>query len=111
MDSWRDSDDIDNWIDSDIRKWLNGELYSNAFTENEKEKIGTVESDRVTLLSKEEAESLMTEQERAIGSWWWLRSAYPSLSYSVWYVLSDGRLNNFTVINEGGVRPALNLKF
>ena len=54
----------DNWTNSDIRRWLNGEFYSNAFTENEKRKIGTVESDRVTLLSKEEAESLMTEQEK-----------------------------------------------
>lgn len=42
VDSWRDSDDIDNWIDSDIRKWLNEDFYSNAFTENEKEKIGIV---------------------------------------------------------------------
>ena len=74
-------------------------------------KIGTVESDKVTLLSKEEAESLMTEQERAIGSWWWLRSAYPTLSSYVWCVTSDGTLNDGFVSYGGGVRPALNLKF
>ncbi len=110
VDSWRDSDDIDNWIDSDIRKWLNEDFYSNAFTENEKEKIGIVGTDRVTLLSKGEAESLMTEQERAIdSSWWWLRSDYPDSSYSVWYVHNDGTLNSgANVTLEGGVRPALN---
>jgi len=64
-------------------------------------------------LSKEEADSLITEQERAIGSWWWLRSADPDYSYSygVRIVNSDGTLNNNNVNNEGGVRPALNLIF
>ncbi|MDO5147777.1 MAG: DUF6273 domain-containing protein [Oscillospiraceae bacterium] len=100
-----------NWTNSDIRRWLNGEFYSNAFTENEKDKIGTVESDKVTLLSKEEAESLMTEQERAIGSDWWLRSAHPSASVFAWYVRDDGMLRGNYVYYEVGVRPALILKF
>ena len=100
-----------NWTNSDIRKWLNGEFYSNAFTENEKEKIGTVGSDKVTLLSKEEAESLMTEQERASNSLWWLRSAYPTYSYDVWSVCCDGTLDGFFADHEFGVRPTLNLKF
>ena len=103
------SKDLNVWEKSDIRRWLNGEFYSNAFTENEKEKIGTVESDRVTLLSKEEAKSLMTEQERAVGSEWCLRS--PCFGNCVWNVSSDGTLDYITVHDEGGVRPALNLKF
>ena len=108
--NWNE-DGANNWTNSDIRKWLNGEFYNNSFTEAEKMKIGTVESDKVTLLSKEEAESLMTEQERASGFWWWLRSAYPNSSYSVWDVRSDGTLSIIDVTYEGGVRPALNLKF
>ena len=103
--------DANVWEKSDIRRWLNEDFYSVAFTENEKEKIGTVESDRVTLLSKEEAESLMTEQERASGSCWWLRSAYPYRSHNVWYVRSVGTLHYNSVSSEGGVRPALNVKF
>lgn len=100
-----------NWKNSDIRRWLNGEFYSNAFTENEKDEIGTVESDKVTLLSKEEAESLMTERERASVSWWWLRSSYPRGSDYVWFVTLDGTLTTTYVSSEGGVRPALNIKF
>ena len=107
---WR-AEDANIWEKSNIRRWLNEDFYSVAFTENEKEKIGTVESDRVTLLSKKEAESLMTEQERASGSWWWLRSAYPHVSTRVWRVYSDGTLRSYYVSLEGGVRPALNLKF
>ena len=106
-----DNSGSNNWTNSDIRKWLNGEFYINSFTEAEKMKIGTVESDKVTLLSKEEVESLMTEQERASGSWWWLRSAYPDYSNSVWRVYSDGTLYHGFVDYAGGVRPALNLKF
>ena len=103
--------DANIWEKSDIRRWLNGEFYSNAFTDYEKEKIGTVGSDKVTLLSEEAAGSLMTKQERASGSWWWLRSAYPNFSGTVWYVNSYGTLDYFSVFNEGGVRPALNVKF
>ena len=99
------------WEKSDIKRWLNKEFYNIAFTENEKEKIGTVESDKVTLLSKEEAESLMTEKERASDSWWWLRSAYSNLNYCVWLVTSDG-MPYYDFVDIGfGVRPALKLKF
>ena len=105
------AEDANIWEKSDIRRWLNGEFYSNAFTDYEKEKIGTVGSDKVTLLSEEEVESLMTEQERASGSWWWLRSAYPYYGTDVWNVYSDGTLLYNYVPSEGGVRPALNLKF
>lgn len=108
--NWNE-DGANNCTNSDIRKWLNEDFYSDSFTEAEKMKIGTVESDKVTLLSKEEAESLMTKDERASGSWWWLRSACPYDSYYVWIIYSDGTLDYSRVNDEGVVRPALNLKF
>jgi len=43
-----DNSGSNNWTNSDIRKWMNGEFYINSFTEAEKMKIGTVESDKVT---------------------------------------------------------------
>ncbi len=106
-DSGRRSND---WSQSPIRKWLNEEFYKGSFDNEEKECIKEVNSDKVTLLSKEEAEKLMTQQERSLGSIWWLRSAYPIFSYYAWSVYSDGSLNNLDVKYTLGVRPALNLK-
>ena len=99
-----------NWIGSDIRKWLNIEFYQSAFSANEKVKIGTVESDKVALLSKEEAESLMTMQERSINSWWWLRTAGDSMHF-VSCVLGDGTIDDIGYVSsELAARPTLNLK-
>lgn len=98
------------WNKSTLRKWLNEEFYKNAFDNEEKECIKEVNSDKVTLLSKEEAEKLMTQQERSLGSYWWLRSASPRDSYDAWIVYSGGSLSDAYVIGAHGVRPALNLK-
>ena len=45
-----------NWKNSEIRKWLNGEFYNKAFTDQEKNSITSFNGDNVFLLSKEEAE-------------------------------------------------------
>ena len=44
------------WKNSEIRKWLNGEFYNKAFDENEKTIINSFDGDIVFLLSKEEVE-------------------------------------------------------
>ena len=62
LDSKRFDEDSNNWANSEIRKWLNGEFYSKAFTDQEKKSIkysnlpdvGT--SDNVFLLSVKELE-------------------------------------------------------
>ncbi|WP_044973329.1 DUF6273 domain-containing protein [Ruminococcus sp. HUN007] len=100
-----------NWMNSEIRKWLNSDFYNSSFTADEKEKILTVNSDKVTLLSKEEAEQLMTQQERSIGFWWWLRTPFPGASYGEWEVYENGDFHGTHVsAAECGVRPAISLK-
>ena len=99
-----------NWKSSTLRKWLNEEFYNKAFDEDEKKSIKEENSDKVTLLSKEEAEGMMTQQERNLGSSWWLRSACPNISGQVWLVCFDGSLLIYNVYGTRGVRPALNLK-
>ena len=98
---------------SDLRKWLNGEFYTNAFNDEEKSQVISTYGDKITLLTKGEAESLLSKEDRAADSWWWLRSPYPIGIGSVWYVCSDGDISIYCGIanNSGGVRPAFNLKF
>lgn len=100
-----------NWESSELRNWLNNDFYNSAFNETEKKSIVMINSDNITLLSKDEAENLMSQNERISGSWWWLRSAYPGNSGIAWGVRTDGTLDIDYVFLDGGVRPALNLKF
>ena len=39
LDAKRFDEDSNNWANSEIRKWLNGEFYSKAFTDQEKKSI------------------------------------------------------------------------
>ena len=125
-----------NWSNSEIRKWLNGEFYNRAFTEQEKKLIkgssffenlfgGVV--DKVFLLSKEEAEKYFVNNEArkckateyAVKngayvvdngySCWWLRSPNFNYGNSVYYVNGDGDvLNDCYVISSYLLaRPAL----
>ena len=100
-----------NWTNCDLRRWLNNDFYNNTFSAGEKEFIMEKDSDKITLLSEEEAESLMSESERAVGSWWWLRSPGPDDSNLAWNVYSDGSFYGCSVGYTGCVRPAFNLKF
>ena len=43
------------WKNSEIRQWLNGDFYNNAFSEQEKKNINSFNGDNVFLLSMEEA--------------------------------------------------------
>ena len=122
------------WKNSEIRQWLNGDFYNKAFSENEKKfinlsnlsDVGT--SDNVFLLSKEEAEKYFankderkckaTEYAVKNGAYvnssngysvWWLRSPDPNHSCGVYDVNNDGGIyDNCNVYSYNGVvRPAL----
>lgn len=117
------------WKNSSMRAWLNGNFYDEAFSSSEKKRIqstdcetsGTVTSDKVFLLSKEEAGSLLTDGKlktkmtsyaKAIaltGGEYWLRSAGTEKGYAV-TVTDKGQISE-----EGGrvsmqiygIRPAV----
>ncbi len=117
------------WEKCTLRKWLNEDFYS-SFTDEEKAKIakttvvnsdnkkygtkgGNDTTDKIFLLSIDEAEKLFAnDATRAVGSWWWLRSPgcfqdYAASVYDSGLLIHDGSY----VRHESGVRPALNLKF
>ncbi len=114
------------WETCTLREWLNGDFYSDAFTEEEKKRIlltevrnednprwntpgGNDTEDRVFLLSLREAEEWLTQIERRNGAWWWLRSPgyRPNFAADVSYggdFYDDGRL---VTISDYAVCPAL----
>ena len=63
-----------------------------------------------TLLSSDEASTLLTEQERKYIIGWWLRNP-GRLSCGACYVHSDGTVDyyGFNVTNNIGIRPALQI--
>ena len=111
------------WKNSEIRKWLNGDFYNKAFTDQEKKSInlsnlsdvGT--TDNVFLLSGDwngngEANEYFADDEArkckateyAVEngayvdddtgcSWWWLRSPFPNYGYSVYDVSYGGDID------------------
>ena len=113
-----------NWANSEIRKWLNGDFYNKAFTDQEKKSInlsnlsdvGT--TDNVFLLSYDEANKYFannnarmckaTDYAKYNGgsvysngcSWWWLRS--PS-GTDVYIVDDVGYISCYGVSGNGGV--------
>lgn len=114
------------WEDCTLRKWLNEDFYKDSFTEEEKNQIcettvknddnpeygtegGNDTTDKIFLLSIDEANKYFENDEaRAIGSWWWLRSP-GYYSYVAADVDSDCFIDRSggSVDNEGSVRPAL----
>lgn len=70
------------WSDSDIRAYLNGKFFQQAFrAEEQKRIINTIIDGKKTdifLLSKEEAENWMTSNERSCSGTWFLRSRHSS---------------------------------
>lgn len=101
-----DSQDRD-WPDSDIRAYLNGKFFQQAFrAEEQKRIINTIIDGKKTdifLLSKEEAENWMTENERRYAGVWLLRSRYNSncIDIAVENMFSCGNGNG-----EFYIRPA-----
>lgn len=115
------------WADCTLRKWLNNEFIQGWFAPGEQARIlpyklnndnnpkyntpgGVPTTDKVFLLSINEANQLFANnQARANGSWWWLRSPGDVPDY-VAGVGSGGGVSTHGVDvydRSGGVRPAL----
>ena len=114
------------WETCTLRKWLNGDFYSDAFTEEEKKRIlltevrnednprwntsgGNDTEDRVFLLSLREAEEWLTWIERRNGDWWWLRSP-GFLPHDAAHVSDDGIVSDrgdYVLYSYYAVCPAL----
>ena len=111
-----------------LRRWLNGEFLSSAFSEQEQELIKTTTikatayssdnsgkdtEDRVFLLSTDEAYSFISAytEENWRGVWWWLRTkgAYYD---SAAYVREDGSIASMgrSADDSGAVRPVIIIK-
>lgn len=113
------------WANCTLRKWLNNDFISGYFTPAEQSRIlpcklntdnnnwtpgGVPTTDKVFLLSIDEAFTLFANnQARANGSSWWLRSP-GTFTYYAAYVYGGGKIS--TIGDHGGnsshgVRPAL----
>ncbi len=106
------------WKDCSLRTYLNDDFYNNNFSEEERAKIALTHNtnpdndtdDYIYLLSIAEVQGL-SEDIRANGSWWWLRSP-GAYSYFAAVVYDDGYVDTFGCVDdEYGVRPVINLKF
>ena len=121
------------WEYSVLRSYLNGEFYNKAFSSTEKLKIVNAKledvnnaKDNVFLLSKQEAETLMTRDERKCGNGtgcnghncntcyqyshihgtcWWLRTRNSS---SYYYISCDGGMS-YTYCTYS-IRPSVWIK-
>lgn len=116
------------WENCTLRQWLNTDFY-NQFSEEEKAMIaktklknpdnpeygtkgGNDTEDYIYLLSIDEAAAL-SEDIRACGTWWWLRSP-GNRQYCAAYVYDAVSLDtrgDYVHYDYAGVSPALNIKF
>ena len=115
------------WEHCSLRKWLNGAYFNETFSEEEKAAIietrltnadnpqygtrgGNDTTDRIFLLSIEEAEKYFSgDADRATGEWWWLRSPgdYGGLAARV---DNGGVVHYFGSVDlDYGVRPAFKI--
>lgn len=105
------------WETSELRQWLNSDFFNKTFSPEEKSFLLPYEEDKVTLLSREEAEKyLPTKAKRAAtdinerGVGWWLRS-HNNSRFIAGYVYCDGDIYyNIVFHTTGYVRPVILLK-
>lgn len=115
-----DADDGNDWNSSELKKWLENDFASQAFTDDEMKEINGAP----TLLSVDEANNyfksdndricMSTQQAASNGAltgecWWWLRSPGDSSDNAV-YVDEDGRVRSVGFYVDDwsfAVRPAL----
>ena len=125
IDCRRFDDDDNNWENSEIRKWLNDEYYTEAFSDTEEGLIMETEGDKVSFLTIDEARNLLTDDmwraeptEYAVSQgvevfyvnqcFWWLRSPGLNSFYSAHALDSGVSSEGAWVTNDYfGVRPAL----
>lgn len=105
------------WKHRGLKKWLNEEYYSYAFSDKEKELISESELGKVFILSASEAREYFSENSDRKAEYlnsnisWWLRSStvYENVIYND-YVNYDGSINERHICDSGsniGVRPAM----
>ncbi|MDR0832436.1 MAG: InlB B-repeat-containing protein [Bacillales bacterium] len=127
-----------NYLESEIRDYLNNDFYETSFNEEEKEKILS-SSDKVSLLSlndyldennfsstygsTKERYAISTDYARAKGillhsnetyedvGIYWTRSEAINEPYLATYCINDGAVNYAFVGFEGGVRPSLMIEY
>ena len=108
------------WTGCNVKKWLNTNFYNSAFEEEEKKFIGDVCGDKITLLSKNEVETLLSDEIRKVGestSPPWILRSYCDYSPSnrtvqFYYVYPSGRINYSNISHSIiGVRPAFEIVF
>lgn len=114
------------WENCTLRKWLNEDFYNDTFTEEEKEFIkmttlsnpdnpeygtdgGNDTKDKIFLLSIQEQQKYFdSNEDRAVGDWWWLRSPGQS-DYGAAGIGTTGFPHKFGIGTEdsNAVRPSL----
>lgn len=125
------------WADSELRRWLNSDYYSKAFSSKDKAKImyTTIQdhekeiTDKVFLLSKDEANRYLKSESDWYGKYnylakpstwrngddttWWLRSSNSDNGFASFDYVNSTQ-NNHSIYDTGsldfishGVRPAL----
>ena len=119
------------WEKCSLRQWLNSSFYNECFSVEEKKIIkdtiifnednykygtagGNITVDKIFLLSIDEVELyFIDDNDRCVDSWWWLRSPGENLCYAADVDYDGTIVSNGDSVNdeEGGVRPALYLKF
>ena len=104
------------WNDCSLRSWLNKNYLAENFNPQDINKIIPImlddfTTDKVFLLSNDEAMNLFPyAAERAVGSWWWLRSMRSGfISGYAAIVRINGNIDTHGnhVKSPGGVRPAM----
>lgn len=118
------------WEYCTLRKWLNNDFIQGYFTPAEQARIlscklnnakntqfktpgGKPTNDKVFLLSIEEVYTAFSnDQERANGSWWWLRSPgnSPDFASRVYRDGSVSTVGSRVYIDDNGVRPVMWIK-
>ena len=102
------------WNNSEIRAYLNGDFFRQAFTDEDRKSVVNAFVDgrktNIFLLSKGEAESYMSGAELTANFEWWLRSPHPYYDNHFWCVFSGGSFGCHAIYNTYGVRPAMYVK-
>lgn len=102
------------WNNSEIRAYLNGDFFRQAFTDEDRKSVVNAFVDGrktdVFLLSEGEAKSYMSGAELTASSKWRLRSSAEYFSNVNYSVGSDGSFDYCNILDVNGVRPAAYVK-
>jgi len=106
---------VSGWADCDLRRWLNGEFYRQAFTDTERERMfpqsADSRTDLVTLLSTENAEQYFADDlSRTVpsGASWLLRTRGSAGGVAA-CVSQRGAVSEYgtLILSPTGIRPVI----